>query len=250
MASCPNFGEWLGGQPVRMEGEGLGDGAVLTLPASGSQMTFQEICKDVHMVKNQGQQVFIESRVKPVSVKPFRPGKKHANHPPLPPPPCSPLFFPLLHIHPFCSSSSSSPPSLHTHKPMSHCSAFIRVIFAPNLLGIPSCVSSTCLEVWETQDEGGSSSSLPSLSSSGSTHRSRRAIQGGVERGGEEDGQGSHLRGLRAEGAFQLLLPADQLPGRHHPVRLWPNGQRSQFGREDLLSTFGDLPQIPPSTPA
>ncbi|XP_060635930.2 period circadian protein homolog 1 isoform X2 [Anolis sagrei] len=28
-------------------------------------MTFQEICKDVHMVKNQGQQVFIESRVKP-----------------------------------------------------------------------------------------------------------------------------------------------------------------------------------------
>ncbi|XP_015681943.1 period circadian protein homolog 1 [Protobothrops mucrosquamatus] len=39
-------------------------------------MTFQEICKDVHMVKNQGQQVFIESRVKPVPVKPFRPGKK------------------------------------------------------------------------------------------------------------------------------------------------------------------------------
>ncbi|XP_062813835.1 period circadian protein homolog 1 isoform X2 [Anolis carolinensis] len=28
-------------------------------------MTFQEICKDVHMVKNQGQQVFIESQVKP-----------------------------------------------------------------------------------------------------------------------------------------------------------------------------------------
>ncbi|XP_053116627.1 period circadian protein homolog 1 isoform X3 [Hemicordylus capensis] len=28
-------------------------------------MTFQEICKDVHMVKNQGQQVFIESRAKP-----------------------------------------------------------------------------------------------------------------------------------------------------------------------------------------
>uniref|UniRef100_H9G9I8 Period circadian regulator 1 n=1 Tax=Anolis carolinensis TaxID=28377 RepID=H9G9I8_ANOCA len=30
-------------------------------------MTFQEICKDVHMVKNQGQQVFIESQVKPHS---------------------------------------------------------------------------------------------------------------------------------------------------------------------------------------
>uniref|UniRef100_A0A8C5RCW3 Period circadian regulator 1 n=1 Tax=Laticauda laticaudata TaxID=8630 RepID=A0A8C5RCW3_LATLA len=36
-------------------------------------MTFQEICKDVHMVKNQGQQVFIESRVKPLSIKPSRP---------------------------------------------------------------------------------------------------------------------------------------------------------------------------------
>ncbi|XP_070582980.1 period circadian protein homolog 1 isoform X2 [Erythrolamprus reginae] len=35
-------------------------------------MTFQEICKDVHMVKNQGQQVFIESRVKQVPVKPPR----------------------------------------------------------------------------------------------------------------------------------------------------------------------------------
>ncbi|XP_066483742.1 period circadian protein homolog 1 isoform X2 [Tiliqua scincoides] len=32
-------------------------------------MTFQEICKDVHMVKNQGQQVFIESRAKPQSTK-------------------------------------------------------------------------------------------------------------------------------------------------------------------------------------
>uniref|UniRef100_A0A670ZWB3 Period circadian protein homolog 1-like n=1 Tax=Pseudonaja textilis TaxID=8673 RepID=A0A670ZWB3_PSETE len=29
-------------------------------------MTFQEICKDVHMVKNQGQQVFIESRREPL----------------------------------------------------------------------------------------------------------------------------------------------------------------------------------------
>ncbi|ETE65550.1 Period circadian protein-like 2, partial [Ophiophagus hannah] len=36
-------------------------------------MTFQEICKDVHMVKNQGQQVFIESRVKPLPIKPSRP---------------------------------------------------------------------------------------------------------------------------------------------------------------------------------
>nr|XP_056719616.1 period circadian protein homolog 1 [Euleptes europaea] len=32
-------------------------------------MTFQEICKDVHMVKNQGQKVFIESRVRPQSAK-------------------------------------------------------------------------------------------------------------------------------------------------------------------------------------
>uniref|UniRef100_A0ABM5EJ85 Period circadian protein homolog 1 isoform X4 n=1 Tax=Pogona vitticeps TaxID=103695 RepID=A0ABM5EJ85_9SAUR len=37
-------------------------------------MTFQEICKDVHMVKNQGQQVFIESRVKPQHPKHSRPG--------------------------------------------------------------------------------------------------------------------------------------------------------------------------------
>uniref|UniRef100_A0A8D0HRL4 Period circadian regulator 1 n=1 Tax=Sphenodon punctatus TaxID=8508 RepID=A0A8D0HRL4_SPHPU len=32
-------------------------------------MTFQQICKDVHMVKNQGQQVFIESRAKPQPAK-------------------------------------------------------------------------------------------------------------------------------------------------------------------------------------
>ncbi|KAJ6653046.1 hypothetical protein lerEdw1_010132 [Lerista edwardsae] len=38
-------------------------------------MTFQEICKDVHMVKNQGQQVFIESRVKPQSTKHSRAGR-------------------------------------------------------------------------------------------------------------------------------------------------------------------------------
>ncbi|XP_026545583.1 period circadian protein homolog 1 isoform X2 [Notechis scutatus] len=36
-------------------------------------VTFQEICKDVNMVKNQGQQVFIDSRVKPLSIKPSRP---------------------------------------------------------------------------------------------------------------------------------------------------------------------------------
>ncbi|XP_075764479.1 period circadian protein homolog 1 isoform X2 [Pelodiscus sinensis] len=33
-------------------------------------MTFQQFCKDVHMVKSQGQQVFIESRVKPPAGKP------------------------------------------------------------------------------------------------------------------------------------------------------------------------------------
>ncbi|XP_044273218.1 period circadian protein homolog 1 isoform X1 [Varanus komodoensis] len=36
-------------------------------------MTFQEICKDVHMVKNQGQQVFIESRVRPQPAKHSQP---------------------------------------------------------------------------------------------------------------------------------------------------------------------------------
>lgn len=30
-----------------------------------SQMTFQQICKDVHMVKTNGQQMFIESRNRP-----------------------------------------------------------------------------------------------------------------------------------------------------------------------------------------
>ncbi|KAM9111697.1 LOW QUALITY PROTEIN: period circadian protein homolog 1 [Pangshura tecta] len=33
-------------------------------------MTFQQFCKDVHVVKNQGQQVFIESRTKPPAAKP------------------------------------------------------------------------------------------------------------------------------------------------------------------------------------
>lgn len=38
-------------------------------PCSPFQMTFQQICKDVHMVKNKGQQVFIESRTKPQAAK-------------------------------------------------------------------------------------------------------------------------------------------------------------------------------------
>lgn len=33
------------------------------------QMTFQQICKDVHMVKTSGQQVFIESRNRPLPKK-------------------------------------------------------------------------------------------------------------------------------------------------------------------------------------
>ncbi|CAM4708276.1 period circadian protein homolog 1 isoform X1 [Caretta caretta] len=44
------------------------------LPAEETQaqrpMTFQQFCKDVHMVKNQGQQVFIESRAKLPAAKP------------------------------------------------------------------------------------------------------------------------------------------------------------------------------------
>lgn len=36
---------------------------------SFSQMTFQQICKDVHMVKTNGQQVFIESRNRPPARK-------------------------------------------------------------------------------------------------------------------------------------------------------------------------------------
>uniref|UniRef100_A0A8C8VQ16 Period circadian regulator 1 n=1 Tax=Pelusios castaneus TaxID=367368 RepID=A0A8C8VQ16_9SAUR len=43
------------------------------LPAEESQaqrpMTFQQFCKDVHMVKSHGQQVFIESRAKPQAAK-------------------------------------------------------------------------------------------------------------------------------------------------------------------------------------
>lgn len=31
------------------------------------QVTFQQICKDVHLVKHQGQQVFIESRTRPLT---------------------------------------------------------------------------------------------------------------------------------------------------------------------------------------
>lgn len=33
------------------------------------QMTFQQICKDVHMVKTNGQQMFIESRNRPLPRK-------------------------------------------------------------------------------------------------------------------------------------------------------------------------------------
>ncbi|XP_025051538.1 period circadian protein homolog 1 isoform X1 [Alligator sinensis] len=49
------------------------------LPADEAQalqpMTFQQICKDVHMVKNKGQQVFIESRTKPQAAKAPRAGE-------------------------------------------------------------------------------------------------------------------------------------------------------------------------------
>uniref|UniRef100_A0A8C4YID7 Period circadian regulator 1 n=1 Tax=Gopherus evgoodei TaxID=1825980 RepID=A0A8C4YID7_9SAUR len=39
-------------------------------------MTFQQFCKDVHMVKNQGQQMFIESRSKPPPAKPPTAGER------------------------------------------------------------------------------------------------------------------------------------------------------------------------------
>lgn len=39
------------------------------------QMTFQQICKDVHMVKTSGQQVFIESRNRPPPRKHTATGK-------------------------------------------------------------------------------------------------------------------------------------------------------------------------------
>ena len=40
------------------------------------QMTFQQMCKDVHMVKSSGQQVFIESRHRPAARKPVNPGTR------------------------------------------------------------------------------------------------------------------------------------------------------------------------------
>ncbi|XP_044856052.1 period circadian protein homolog 1 isoform X3 [Mauremys mutica] len=46
-------------------------------------MTFQQFCKDVHMVKNQGQQVFIESRTKPPAAQP--PSAGQSPGPPLVP---------------------------------------------------------------------------------------------------------------------------------------------------------------------
>lgn len=39
-------------------------------------MTFQQICKDVHMVKTNGQQVFIESRNRPLPRKNTSTGKR------------------------------------------------------------------------------------------------------------------------------------------------------------------------------
>lgn len=45
---------------------------LMSLILSFPQMTFQQICKDVHMVKTNGQQVFIESRNRP-------PPRKHTN---------------------------------------------------------------------------------------------------------------------------------------------------------------------------
>lgn len=38
-------------------------------------MTFQQMCKDVHMVKTNGQQVFIESRNRPLPRKNTSTGK-------------------------------------------------------------------------------------------------------------------------------------------------------------------------------
>lgn len=44
------------------------------LPFSVPQVTFQQICKDVHLVKHQGQQLFIESRARPLP-RPRLPGE-------------------------------------------------------------------------------------------------------------------------------------------------------------------------------
>lgn len=45
-----------------------------TLACSVPQVTFQQICKDVHLVKHQGQQLFIESRARPPA-RPRLPGQ-------------------------------------------------------------------------------------------------------------------------------------------------------------------------------
>lgn len=39
---------------------------MLPTPCPVPQVTFQQICKDVHLVKHQGQQLFIESRARPL----------------------------------------------------------------------------------------------------------------------------------------------------------------------------------------
>lgn len=44
------------------------------LACSVAQVTFQQICKDVHLVKHQGQQLFIESRARPMP-RPRLPGE-------------------------------------------------------------------------------------------------------------------------------------------------------------------------------
>lgn len=47
---------------------------VLPTPHPVPQVTFQQICKDVHLVKHQGQQLFIESRARPLP-RPRVPGE-------------------------------------------------------------------------------------------------------------------------------------------------------------------------------
>lgn len=44
-----------------------------------TQMTFEQICQDVHMLKTSGQQVFIESRNRPSPLKQDSLGKHHQN---------------------------------------------------------------------------------------------------------------------------------------------------------------------------
>ena len=47
---------------------------MLPTPCPVPQVTFQQICKDVHLVKHQGQQLFIESRARPLT-RPRVPGE-------------------------------------------------------------------------------------------------------------------------------------------------------------------------------